>query len=77
MAAPRGPANPDRGGAGCGKTLLSMECPPSAGATEYDEPGVFVAFEEKRAGAHGKRGFVLHRLKKLIASKKLMLVTSS
>jgi circadian clock protein KaiC len=33
------------GGAGCGKTLLAMEFL-VRGAAEYDEPGVFVAFEE-------------------------------
>ena len=33
------------GGAGCGKTLLAMEFL-VRGATEYDEPGVFMAFEE-------------------------------
>ena len=33
------------GSAGCGKTLLSMEFLVS-GATLYDEPGVFIAFEE-------------------------------
>ena len=33
------------GSAGCGKTLLAMEFL-VRGATEYDEPGVFVAFEE-------------------------------
>jgi circadian clock protein KaiC len=34
------------GGPGCGKTLLSMEflC---RGATQYNEPGVFIAFEEQ------------------------------
>lgn len=34
------------GGAGCGKTLLAMEFL-YRGATEYNEPGVFMAFEEK------------------------------
>jgi circadian clock protein KaiC len=34
------------GAAGCGKTLLAMEFV-VRGAMEYDEPGVFVAFEEK------------------------------
>ncbi|MDB5251836.1 MAG: kaiC [Flaviaesturariibacter sp.] len=34
------------GAAGCGKTLLSLEFI-VRGATAYDEPGVFVAFEEK------------------------------
>ncbi len=35
------------GGAGCGKTLLSMEflC---RGATQFDEPGLFVSFEERK-----------------------------
>ncbi|MDP4224569.1 MAG: circadian clock protein KaiC [Bacteroidota bacterium] len=33
------------GSAGCGKTLLAMEFL-VRGATQYDEPGVFVAFEE-------------------------------
>jgi circadian clock protein KaiC len=34
------------GGAGCGKTLLSIEYI-VRGALEYNEPGVFMAFEEK------------------------------
>lgn len=34
------------GSAGCGKTLMSMEFI-VRGATEFDEPGVFMAFEEK------------------------------
>lgn len=34
------------GGAGCGKTLLSMQFIVK-GAVEYNEPGVFMAFEEK------------------------------
>src|ERR1700722_13666839 len=33
------------GGAGCGKTLLALECI-VRGATQFDEPGVFVSFEE-------------------------------
>jgi len=33
------------GGAGCGKTLLAMEFL-VRGATQFDEPGVFMAFEE-------------------------------
>src|SRR5947209_14303326 len=33
------------GSAGCGKTLLAMEFL-VRGATQYDEPGVFIAFEE-------------------------------
>lgn len=34
------------GGTGCGKTLLAMEFL-VRGATQYDEPGVFISFEEK------------------------------
>ncbi len=34
------------GGAGCGKTLLSLEFLVK-GATQFNEPGVFIAFEEK------------------------------
>lgn len=34
------------GGTGCGKTLLSMEFL-VRGATQFDEPGVFISFEEK------------------------------
>lgn len=33
------------GGPGCGKTLMSIEFI-VRGATQYNEPGVFVAFEE-------------------------------
>lgn len=36
------------GGAGCGKTLLALEFL-VRGAVEFDEPGVFVAFEETAA----------------------------
>ena len=33
------------GGAGCGKTLFAMEFL-VRGATQYNEPGVFISFEE-------------------------------
>src|SRR5260370_25698340 len=42
---PRGRPTLICGGAGCGKTLLAMEFL-VRGAIQYDEPGVFVAFEE-------------------------------
>ena len=42
---PRGRATLVCGPAGCGKTLLAMEFL-VRGITEYDEPGVFIAFEE-------------------------------
>jgi circadian clock protein KaiC len=42
---PRGRPTLIAGAAGCGKTLLAMEFL-IRGATEFDEPGVFMAFEE-------------------------------
>ena len=42
---PRGRPTLVCGPAGCGKTLLAMEFL-VRGITEFDEPGVFVAFEE-------------------------------
>jgi circadian clock protein KaiC len=42
---PRGRPTLVAGAAGCGKTLLAMEFL-VRGATEFDEPGVFIAFEE-------------------------------
>ena len=45
---PRGRPTLVCGSAGCGKTLLSMEFL-VRGAKEYNEPGVFVAFEESAA----------------------------
>src|ERR1700691_4015317 len=42
---PRGRPTLVCGPAGCGKTLLAMECL-VRGITEFHEPGVFVAFEE-------------------------------
>src|SRR3954447_15797608 len=42
---PRGRPTLVCGSAGCGKTLLAMEFL-IRGATQYEEPGVFIAFEE-------------------------------
>ena len=42
---PRGRPTLVCGGAGCGKTLLAMEFL-IRGATQYGEPGAFIAFEE-------------------------------
>src|SRR5205085_5338243 len=42
---PRGRPTLVCGGAGCGKTLLATEFL-VRGATQYGEPGVFIAFEE-------------------------------
>jgi circadian clock protein KaiC len=41
------------GGPGCGKTLMSLEFI-VRGATEFNEPGVFVAFEENTGRANPK-----------------------
>src|ERR1039457_6583080 len=45
---PRGRPTLVCGGAGCGKTLLAAEFL-VRGATQFDEPGVFMAFEETEA----------------------------
>ena len=42
---PKGRATLVCGGAGCGKTLFAMEFL-VRGATQYNEPGVFISFEE-------------------------------
>lgn len=52
------------GGTGCGKTLLAMEFL-VRGATQFDEPGVFMSFEEKSeelAKNFTSLGFDLHDL---------------
>ena len=54
------------GGPGCGKTLLSLEFI-VRGATEFGEPGVFMAFEEKTAELImnvKSMGFDLNKLQK-------------
>ena len=60
------------GGAGCGKTLLAMEFL-VRGATEYGEPGVFVAFEETGEELTENVASLGFDLKSLIARKKLVL----
>jgi len=58
------------GGPGCGKTLLAMEflC---RGALEYNEPGVFMAFEEKEQDLIENFASLGFDLKSLIKHKKL------
>ena len=51
---PRGRPTLVCGGAGCGKTLLAMEFL-VRGATEFGEPGVFIAFEETARGTGAER----------------------
>ena len=60
------------GGAGCGKTLLSMEFL-VRGATEYNEPGVFMAFEEAAKDLAQNVVSLGFDLKDLIARKKIVL----
>lgn len=58
------------GSAGCGKTLLSMEFLVN-GARDYDEPGVFIAFEEKEDELAENMDSLGFDLKKLEKKKKL------
>jgi len=60
------------GGAGCGKTLLSMEFL-VRGATEFGEPGVFIAFEETTEELTENVASLGIDLQALVASKKLLL----
>ncbi|MEY2496191.1 MAG: circadian clock protein KaiC, partial [Verrucomicrobiota bacterium] len=60
------------GGAGCGKTLLAMEFL-VRGATEYGEPGVFMAFEETREELTENVASLGFDLQALVAGKKLVL----
>jgi circadian clock protein KaiC len=60
------------GGAGCGKTLLAIEFL-VRGATEYGEPGVFMAFEETREELAENVASLGFDLKALVAEKKLVL----
>jgi circadian clock protein KaiC len=60
------------GGAGCGKTLLAMEFL-VRGATEFDEPGVFMAFEETGEELADNVMSLGFDLKALIARKKLLI----
>ena len=60
------------GSAGCGKTLLAMEFL-VRGATEFNEPGVFMAFEETTKDLTQNVASLGFDLKDLIARKKLVL----
>src|SRR5688572_33456071 len=69
---PKGRPTLIAGSAGCGKTLFAMEFLVN-GAIQYDEPGVFVAFEESAeelAQNVASLGFDLNNLKK---EKKLII----
>jgi circadian clock protein KaiC len=58
------------GSAGCGKTLFAMTYLYN-GAVEYDEPGVFLAFEEQPEDLIKNVGSLNYDIEKLIAEKKL------
>jgi circadian clock protein KaiC len=60
------------GGAGCGKTLLAMEFL-VRGATEFSEPGVFMAFEEAAKDLTQNVASLGFDLKDLVARKKMVL----
>jgi circadian clock protein KaiC len=60
------------GGAGCGKTLLAMEFLVH-GASEYGEPGVFMAFEETAEELTENVASLGFDLKALIARKLLLI----
>src|SRR5580700_4177742 len=60
------------GAAGCGKTLLAMEFL-VRGATECDEPGVFMAFEETDEELAANVASLGFDLQALVARKMLML----
>lgn len=59
------------GGAGCGKTLLAMEFL-YRGATEFNEPGVFMAFEEKEKDLSDNFASLGFGVRSLIKQKKLV-----
>jgi circadian clock protein KaiC len=60
------------GSAGCGKTLLAMEFL-VRGATQFNEPGVFMAFEETAKDLTQNVASLGFDLKSLIARKKIVL----
>jgi circadian clock protein KaiC len=60
------------GGAGCGKTLLAMEFL-VRGATQFNEPGVFMAFEETAKDLAKNVASLGFDLKDLIGRKKIVL----
>lgn len=69
---PKGRPTLVAGSAGCGKTLFAMEFLVN-GATQYDEPGVFVAFEENAEELAQNVASLGFDLKKLIKQKNLII----
>jgi circadian clock protein KaiC len=60
------------GGAGCGKTLLAMEFL-VRGATEHNEPGVFISFEETEKELTANVASLGFDLNSLVGKKKMWL----
>lgn len=69
---PKGRPTLIAGGAGCGKTLLAMEFLIN-GAIQYNEPGVFVAFEENAEELAQNVASLGFDVKDLIKQKKLVI----
>jgi circadian clock protein KaiC len=69
---PRGRPTLVCGGAGCGKTLLAMEFLVH-GALEYDEPGVFLSFEETTEELVTNARSLGFNLRRLSARRRLLL----
>jgi circadian clock protein KaiC len=69
---PRGRPTLICGGPGCGKTLFALEFL-IRGATQYDEPGVFIAFEETAAELAANMASLGFDVQELVARKKLFI----
>jgi circadian clock protein KaiC len=69
---PRGRPTLVSGGPGCGKTLFAMEFI-VRGIVDHDEPGVFIAFEEKIDDLRSNFRSMGFDLDELVAQKKLVL----
>ena len=69
---PKGRPTLVSGSAGCGKTLLAMEFLVN-GAVQFDEPGVFIAFEENAEELAQNVASLGFDLKDLIKQKKLII----
>lgn len=69
---PKGRPTLVAGSAGCGKTLFAMQFLVN-GAIQYDEPGVFVAFEESAEELAQNVASLGFNLKNLVKQKKLLI----
>src|SRR6185436_12812805 len=69
---PRGRPTLVSGGAGSGKTMFGLEFL-VRGATQYDEPGVFMSFEETLPDLTTNAASLGFDLNRLVAEKKLFI----